>query len=241
MKRAIRSSGSKCLSLQTPRSSGEIRPSGMTAAASVKTTPAPPTARAARWAKCQSLAKPASEEYWHIGDTPMRLANVTSRSLNSLNRWDIRRLSRVIDGRPGLRRFREGTETLLCRTHMRPEELNFKSDFCPYGRDRAARASDRGAPRGDRAKPQAHAGRPGLGRHRTGGARLNDARRARFHAGPDDRRDRTRHWRSGALGQQQSQHRAVRAFTETGRGREERRDRRPRARRGRRDAEELVV
>ena len=37
MKRAIRSSGSKCFSLQTPRSCGEMRPSGVTAAASVNT------------------------------------------------------------------------------------------------------------------------------------------------------------------------------------------------------------
>ena len=45
MKRAMRSSGSKCFSLQAPRSCGEIRPSGATAAASVKTSAAPPTAR----------------------------------------------------------------------------------------------------------------------------------------------------------------------------------------------------
>jgi hypothetical protein len=45
MKRAMRSSGSKCFSLQTPRSCGEIRPSGVTAAASVKMSAAPPTAR----------------------------------------------------------------------------------------------------------------------------------------------------------------------------------------------------
>ena len=42
MKRAIRSSGSKCFSLQTPRSCGEMRPSGVTAAASVNTSAAPP-------------------------------------------------------------------------------------------------------------------------------------------------------------------------------------------------------
>src|SRR5208283_1358362 len=84
--RAIRASGSKCFSLQAPRSCGEIRPSGDTAAASVNTSPAPPTARAARWAKCQSLAKPSTEEYWHIGETPIRLGSAMSRSGNSLNK-----------------------------------------------------------------------------------------------------------------------------------------------------------
>jgi hypothetical protein len=68
-------------------------PFGETAAASVKTRAAPPTARALRCAKCQSLAKPLSQEYWHIGETPIRLANVTSRTLNSLNKWDTARLS----------------------------------------------------------------------------------------------------------------------------------------------------
>jgi hypothetical protein len=35
---------------------------------------------------CQSLAKPSSAEYWHIGETPMRLANVTERSWNGEKR-----------------------------------------------------------------------------------------------------------------------------------------------------------
>jgi hypothetical protein len=41
--------------------------------------PAPPTAREARFWKCQSFAMPSIAEYWHIGDTMMRLRAVTDR------------------------------------------------------------------------------------------------------------------------------------------------------------------
>ena len=70
MKRNICESFLLCASLQIPRSSGLMRPSGSTAAASVNTSPAPPTARLPRWTRCQSLANPSTLEYWHIGDTP---------------------------------------------------------------------------------------------------------------------------------------------------------------------------
>jgi acyl carrier protein phosphodiesterase len=40
---------------------------------------------------CQSLAKPSCAEYWHMGETPMRLANVTERSLKGSKRgWLMR-------------------------------------------------------------------------------------------------------------------------------------------------------
>src|SRR3954468_12668291 len=39
------------------------RPSGVTAAASVNTSEAPPTARDPRWTRCQSVANPSSDEY----------------------------------------------------------------------------------------------------------------------------------------------------------------------------------
>jgi hypothetical protein len=45
--------------------------------ASAITNPAPPTAGAPRFTKCQSVATPSLDEYWHIGDTPMRLRSVT--------------------------------------------------------------------------------------------------------------------------------------------------------------------
>ena len=38
-----------------------------------KTSPAPPTARLPRWTRCQSSANPSTEEYWHMGETTIRL------------------------------------------------------------------------------------------------------------------------------------------------------------------------
>jgi hypothetical protein len=55
---------------------------GATALASVITSPAPPVAKAPRCTKCQSFANPSSLEYWHIGDTPIRFLNSTSRNLS---------------------------------------------------------------------------------------------------------------------------------------------------------------
>ncbi len=60
-----------------PASPGVMRPSGETALASAITKPAPPAARAPRCTRCQSFATPSLDEYWHIGDTPMRLRSVT--------------------------------------------------------------------------------------------------------------------------------------------------------------------
>jgi hypothetical protein len=54
--------------------------SGTTAEASRMTRPAPPWARAPRWTRCQSAANPSTEEYSHMGETPMRLAKETERS-----------------------------------------------------------------------------------------------------------------------------------------------------------------
>ena len=68
-----------CSSFQRPRSPGLMRPSGVTALASVITRPAPPTARDPRCTRCQSLAKPSSEEYSHMGETAIRLRKVISR------------------------------------------------------------------------------------------------------------------------------------------------------------------
>src|SRR5436305_9761192 len=70
-----------------PRSCGLMRPSAVTAAASVSTSAAPPPARLPRWTRCQSLAKPASDEYWHIGETRTRWASSRERSLSGSKRW----------------------------------------------------------------------------------------------------------------------------------------------------------
>ena len=82
MNAVTRASGSMCSSFQMPRSSGEMRPSGSTAVASVKTSAAPPTAREPRWTRCQSSAKPSTLEYWHIGETTIRFFSVMPRSVS---------------------------------------------------------------------------------------------------------------------------------------------------------------
>src|ERR1700733_10368039 len=69
-----------------PLSAGLMRPSGETAVASTITRPAPPTAREPRWTRCQSLGKPLSDEYWHMGETAMRFLRTTSLRRNSLNK-----------------------------------------------------------------------------------------------------------------------------------------------------------
>src|SRR5579862_1004050 len=84
--RTIRASAGVWASLHKPRSCGLMRPSAVTAVASVMTSPAPPTARDPRWTTCQSLAKPSVLEYSHTGDTAIRLRSVTPRMVSGENR-----------------------------------------------------------------------------------------------------------------------------------------------------------
>ena len=62
-----------CSSLQMPRSCGEIRPSGDTAAASVKTSPRRPPP-GCQMDEMPVVGEAIDDEYWHIGETAMRLA-----------------------------------------------------------------------------------------------------------------------------------------------------------------------
>src|SRR5580698_1247198 len=78
-----------CPSFQMPVQPGVMRPSGDTAVASTINNPAPPRARPARCTRCQSLIRPSSAEYWHIGGTAMRLRSDTSLSLNGSKSADI--------------------------------------------------------------------------------------------------------------------------------------------------------
>src|SRR5688572_28978439 len=57
-----------------------MRPRRSTAVASTKTMPAPPCANLPRCTRCQSPTWPSFAEYWHIGETTMRLRACTSRS-----------------------------------------------------------------------------------------------------------------------------------------------------------------
>src|SRR5476651_762543 len=62
-----------------------MRPSGSTAVASMHKAPAPDSARAPRWIMCQAVARPSSAEYWHIGETTMRLGSVIPRNARGEN------------------------------------------------------------------------------------------------------------------------------------------------------------
>src|SRR3954451_726554 len=63
-----------------------MRPLASTAVASMQKIAAPDSASELMWVKCQSLASPSSDEYWHIGATMMRLASARPRSFIGENR-----------------------------------------------------------------------------------------------------------------------------------------------------------
>ena len=63
-----------------------MRPIASTAVASMQKIAAPDSASELMWVKCQSLASPSTDEYWHIGATMMRLASVRPRSLIGVNK-----------------------------------------------------------------------------------------------------------------------------------------------------------
>src|SRR5271163_3192732 len=69
-----------------PAHFGEMRPCGLTSVISVITRPAQPSEKLPRCIRCQSLAEPLLELYWHIGDTTTRLASVSPRSVIGENR-----------------------------------------------------------------------------------------------------------------------------------------------------------
>src|SRR5579862_593970 len=71
---------------QIPASQGVMRPSAVTPLASTHTSDAPPTARLPRCTRCQLLGMPSSLEYWHMGETKMRLWKVTERRVSGENR-----------------------------------------------------------------------------------------------------------------------------------------------------------
>src|ERR1035438_9820351 len=66
-----------------------MRPRASTAVASIITSPAPPTARLPRCTRCQSDANPSTLEYWHMGDTAIRLRNVISRMVRGVNKCGV--------------------------------------------------------------------------------------------------------------------------------------------------------
>src|SRR6516165_11391573 len=64
-----------------PAHRGEMRPCGLTLVISHITSPAAPNDRLPMCIRCQSLAEPLLELYWHIGDTTTRLGRVSPRSV----------------------------------------------------------------------------------------------------------------------------------------------------------------
>src|SRR3954454_21741678 len=64
-----------------------MRPSGVTPVASTTKRPAPEQANWPRCIRCQSVMQPSRAEYWHMGETTMRLGRVmppSSIGVNSL-------------------------------------------------------------------------------------------------------------------------------------------------------------
>ena len=71
--------------LYIPVQPGVILPSRVTFVISVKSRPAPPTARLPRWTRCQSFGVPSSAEYIHMGDNTIRLTSSMSLNLKGVN------------------------------------------------------------------------------------------------------------------------------------------------------------
>src|SRR5581483_6366628 len=69
-----------------PAHFGEMRPCGLTLVISHITSPAAPSDMLPRCIRCQSLAEPLSELYWHIGETTTRFGRVKPRIVIGENR-----------------------------------------------------------------------------------------------------------------------------------------------------------
>src|SRR6476619_2380321 len=63
-----------------------MRPCGLTLVISHITRPAAPSDMLPSHIRCQSLAEPLSELYWHIGDTTTRFGSVRPRMVIGENR-----------------------------------------------------------------------------------------------------------------------------------------------------------
>src|SRR3954468_15139895 len=80
-----------------------MRPSGVTPVASTTNKPAPEHANWPRCIRCQSVMQPSRAEYWHMGETTMRLGRVMPPSwigVNSLGCGN--RDSFLLEGAPQL-------------------------------------------------------------------------------------------------------------------------------------------
>ncbi|CFO37406.1 Uncharacterised protein [Bordetella pertussis] len=66
-----------------------MRPRGSTAVASTITRPAPDRASCIRCCICHSLAWPSRAEYWHMGDTTIRLGSSRAPICKAENNADM--------------------------------------------------------------------------------------------------------------------------------------------------------
>src|SRR5579862_7886361 len=85
-KSCTRLSAASLSSEYMPAHFGEMRPCGFTSVISVITRPAAPSDILPSHIKCQSLAEPLLELYWHIGETTTRFGNVSPRIVSGENR-----------------------------------------------------------------------------------------------------------------------------------------------------------
>src|SRR5471030_2138984 len=85
-KSCTRLSAASLSSEYMPAHFGEMRPCGLTSVISVITRPAAPSDIPPSHIRCQSLAEPLLELYWHIGDTTTRFGNVRPRMVMGENR-----------------------------------------------------------------------------------------------------------------------------------------------------------
>ena len=89
MRRACAITRAKAASLSSeyrPRQPWVMRPCRSTWVASTITRAAPECANMPRCIRCQSLAQPSSAEYWHIGETTMRLASSRPATRKGVNK-----------------------------------------------------------------------------------------------------------------------------------------------------------
>ena len=83
---AIRAKPSIWPSFHRPVQPWVMRPSRVTAVASTKAAPTPPSANRAWCRRCQSCTAPSTAWYWHIGETTMRLRSSRPRRRSGVNR-----------------------------------------------------------------------------------------------------------------------------------------------------------
>src|SRR6185312_9726678 len=108
----IGAQASACLSFHKPVQPGVMRPSGDTAVASAITSAAPPMARAPRCTMCHSFGTPSSAEYWHMGETAMRLRRATPLMRNSEKSCDMEEPDRDL---PILTQKFQNVSSNICR------------------------------------------------------------------------------------------------------------------------------